>query len=154
MRKVIAAALVLSPMLLHAQANSPATTKTAAAATTLESKMVAPAIGAATANTVPANKGIRISTGVTAPKLIHSVEVQADRDATWNLLNLNKLVVVSMIVDETGTPKNLKIVKSLGAGMDNNVLAAVSQYRFKPGTLNNQPTPIELTLEITLQKGL
>ena len=153
MRKVIVAALALSPILLHAQANSPAKTASAPA-TTLQSKLVAPEkFAAATDNTVPTTKALRISTGVTAPKLIHSVDVQLERGTLWNVAGVNPTVVVSMIVDEAGKPNNLKVVKSVGAALDQDVLAAVSQYRFKPGTLDNQPTPIELNLEVTLQKG-
>jgi TonB family protein len=152
MRKVIVAALALSPMLLHAQANSPAQPKSAA--TTMQSKLVAPEkFAAVNDNTVPAVKPLRISTGVTAPKLIHSVNVQLARTPFISPTLVNSTVVVSMVVDETGKPNNLKVVKSLGTSLDEDVLAAVSQYRFKPGTLDNEPTPIELTLEITLQKG-
>ncbi len=153
MRKAIVAALALSPMLLHAQANSPVQSKNVPA-TTLQSKLVAPEkFGAVSDASTAAVKPLRISTGVTAPKLIHSVDVQADRDAFWNVPGVNKTVVVSMIVDETGKPKDLKIVRSVSPALDVNVLAAVSQYRFTPGKLNNEPTPIELNLEINLQKG-
>ncbi len=43
-----------------------------------------------------------------------------------------------MTVDATGTPTNLKIVKSAGADLDRNVLEAVGQYRFTPATVDNQ----------------
>ena len=152
MRKLIVAALALSPMLLQAQANSPA--KTNSAATTLQSKLVAPEkFAAVTEDSVPTIKPLRISTGVIAPKLIHSVSVQLDNQSFWNVAGVNPSVVVAMIVDENGKPNNLKVVKSLGPTLDQNILSAVSQYRFKPATLDNQPTPIELNLEITLQKG-
>ena len=152
MRKLFVAALALSPMLVHAQANTPAQPKSAA--TTLQSKMVAPEkFAAATNDTVPAAKPVRISTGVTPPKLVHSVDVQIQPTPLWEASFVNPTTVVTMVVDETGKPNDLKIVKSLGTSIDQDVLAAVSQYRFTPGTLDKQPTPIELTLEITLLKG-
>jgi hypothetical protein len=44
-------------------------------------------------------------------------------------------------------------VKSAGAAqLDKNVLDAVLQYRFKPGTLNNEPTAVPMNLEITVQQ--
>jgi TonB family protein len=151
MRKVIVAALALSPMLLHAQANTPAQPRSAA--TTMQSKLVAPEkLAAVNDNTVPAVKPLRISTGVIAPKLIHSTDVQIQPNPIWDAA-INPTIVVSMVVDQTGKPNDLKVVKSLGTAVDQDVLAAVSQYRFQPGTLDNQPTPIELNLEITLQKG-
>jgi len=79
--------------------------------------------------------------------------IQFQNESFWNVASINPTVVVAMVVDETGKPSNLKVVKSLGPTLDQNILAAVSQYRFKPATLDNQPTPIELNLEITLQRG-
>ena len=74
MRKVIVATLALTPMLLHAQANSPAQTQSSPSST-LQSKLVQPK----EFNTSEADHGaasvapLRISTGVTAPKLVHTV---------------------------------------------------------------------------------
>lgn len=56
-----------------------------------------------------------------------------------------------MIVDETGKPTDLTIIRSLGPEMDRNVLKAVNQYRFKPGTLSNQPTEVPVNLEIVVR---
>ena len=55
-----------------------------------------------------------------------------------------------MIVHENGKPTDLAIVRSAGTALDKNVLAAVSQYRFKPGTLDKQPTAIPVNLQINL----
>jgi outer membrane biosynthesis protein TonB len=55
-----------------------------------------------------------------------------------------------MIVGTDGVPSDLKIVQSAGPFIDKSVLAAVSQYRFKPGTVSNQPIAIPLNLEVNL----
>jgi TonB family protein len=87
---------------------------------------------------------------VTAPKLISTVEIPSVNEFPRSLVNQDKTVVVSMIVHENGKPSDLAIVRSGGAALDKNVLAAVSQYRFKLGILDNQPTAIPVNLEITL----
>jgi outer membrane biosynthesis protein TonB len=56
-----------------------------------------------------------------------------------------------MTVDATGKPSELKILQSLGAVMDRNVLAAVSQYRFATGTLDGAPTAVPVDLEVVLR---
>ena len=55
-----------------------------------------------------------------------------------------------MTVDKNGEPSNVKIVESTGPTLDKNVLDAVRQYRFKPGTLDHQPVdfPVSLALEV------
>jgi TonB family protein len=143
-RTLFAAALALSPMLLHAQVNSPA--QPSASQVTLASNEL-PAANSAR-NTTPGT--VRISTGVVAPKLIHTVDISADNDAMWKLYPASRKVVVSMVVDETGKPTDLKIVNSIGANLDRNVLSAVSQYRFAPGTVSNQAVASPLNLEIEL----
>ena len=151
MRKAILAALALSPMLLHAQANSPAKTQSSANGPVLQSKVVAPnaLVASATTDGTPTSPR-RVSTGVTAPKLISTVDIASVNSFPRTLANTDKTVVVSMIVHEDGKPSDLAIVRSVGAALDKNVLAAVSQYRFKPGTLDNAPTAVPLNLEITL----
>ena len=92
MRKLIVAILSLSSVMLHAQASTPAQTQVA--------------------NNGPAPQARRISTGVIAPKLISTVEVVADTPSTARQLSSECHVVVGMIVDKTGKPSDLKIVRS------------------------------------------
>jgi hypothetical protein len=152
MRKVIVAILALTPMLLHAQANSPAQPQSTTAPSTLQSKLEPKAFRApesdpgAAVTTTP----IRISTGVTAPKLVHTINVESASDYVRNPIVADRKVVVAMTVDATGKPFDLKLLQSLGPAMDKNILTAVSQYRFKPGTLDGAPTAIPVNLEVTL----
>ena len=130
MRKLIVAILFLSSFMLHAQASTPAQTQVA--------------------SNGPAPQVTRISTGVIAPKLIYTVDVVADSTGTARLLSNDCKVVVGMVVDKTGKPEDLKIVRSAGAGVDASVLAAVSQYRFTPGMVSNQPIATPLNLEVVI----
>ncbi|HEY0162425.1 MAG TPA: TonB family protein [Edaphobacter sp.] len=141
MRKALLATLILSPVLLHAQANTPAQPQVALAS--------APAVASgADRGTTPQH--LRISTGVVAPKIVYSVDVTSEATHPWTDLPANRTVTVGMIVDATGKPTDLQIVKSAGPMVDKNVLAAVSQYRFQPGTVSNQPVNFPVNLEITL----
>jgi TonB family protein len=153
MRKVIVAALALTPMLLHAQVNSPAQTQSPASSTTLQSKLIQPKeLNASEADRGTANTAARrISTGVIAPKLISTVEIESDSSLTPKGFSFDRNTVVAMTVDATGKPSDLKIVDSLGSVMDRNVLAAVSQYRFAPGTLDGAPTAIPVNLHVVLR---
>ena len=148
MRRVIVATLLLSPIVLHAQANSPAQPKV------LESKLVQPSefVNPAESNGTPTVAPVRVTTGVGAPKLIHTVNISPDGNWAW-MGPIDKKVVVAMIVDETGKPSDLKIVQSAGVDVDKNVLAAVSQYRFKPGTLNHQAIAVPVNLEVLIRNS-
>ena len=147
MRKVIVATLALTPMLLHAQANSPAKTQPSS---TLQSKLVSPPEinGSEAAHTIAP---VRVTTGVGAPKLIHTVAIESDSNWVPTGFTFERKAVVEMTVDATGKPSNLKILQSLGPVMDHNVLAAVSQYRFTPGTLDGAPTAVPVNLHVVLR---
>ncbi len=151
MRKVIVATLALTPMLLHAQANSPAQTQSSpASTTTLQSKLVQPKELNGSEAVAHTTTPVRISTGVGAPKLIHTVAIESDSNWIPTGFAFDRKTVVEMMVDATGKPSDLKIVRSLGPVMDHNVLAAVSQYRFTPGTLDGAPTAVPVNLEVIL----
>jgi TonB family protein len=155
MRKVIVATLAFSPLMLHAQANTPAQPQAKSNVPVLQSKLgepqnlfaaVGPDLG------TPKRGTLRQSTGVTAPKLIHSVDIEADSTTTWCLINNSCKFVVGMIVDTTGKPSELKILQSTGTELDQNVLAAVSQYRFTPGLVSNEPVAIPVNLEVVVTR--
>jgi protein TonB len=42
------------------------------------------------------------------------------------------VVTVSFVVDTGGHPTDVRVVKSLGMGLDKEAIEAVSQYRFTP----------------------
>ena len=151
MRKVIVAALALTPMLLHAQANSPAQTQPAPSSTTLHSKLIQPTEFNGSEAAALTTSPVRVSTGVGAPKLIHTVAIESDSD--WNPTGFafDRETVVEMTVDATGKPSNLKLLQSLGPVMDHNVLTAVGQYRFTPGTLDGAPTAVPVNLHVVLR---
>jgi hypothetical protein len=151
MRPMFFAALVLTPVLLHAQAIKPAQSKSSAAPA-LQARLVEPGAFAAPAPAaVTTTKStVRVSTGFTAPKLVHSIDIASDANWQWHIGDRYRTAVVGMIVDQTGKPTDLKIVQSAGPATDYDVLAAVSKYRFTPGSISNQTvnTPVELDVKI------
>jgi len=132
MRNITVAILSLSSLMLHAQASTPAQTQVASDGP-VQVK--------------------RVSTGVIAPKLIYKVDVNADLTGPARLVSNDTTVVVGMVVDKTGKPSDLKILRSADPLLDQSVLAAVSQYRFTPGTVSNEPVAIPLNLEVVISNS-
>jgi TonB family protein len=61
-------------------------------------------------------------------------------------------VVLRAIVDENGVPRNVQVSHSAGSVVDRKAIAAVSQYRFKPATLDNKPTWASVSITIKIEK--
>lgn len=59
--------------------------------------------------------------------------------------------VVGMIVDAQGMPQDLWIVKPLGDGLDEQAIAAVSQYRFTPAMEHGQPVAAKIHIEVNFR---
>ena len=150
MKRTIVAILALSPVLAFAQTNSPAqprSTQIAEVHAPANLPVASSADRAATAST------IRVSTGVTPPHVVKTVNFVADYAASQRYVAVEQHVVVTLDVDATGKPSNLAIVKSAGPILDKDVLATVSQYRFKPGTLDGQPTAVPVRLDVVVPAG-
>jgi len=55
---------------------------------------------------------------------------------------------VRMVVNERGFPEILEVLQQLRQGLDNQLLAAVSQWRFKPAKRENLPVAAMLTVDV------
>jgi TonB family protein len=57
-------------------------------------------------------------------------------------------VTLSAIIGPDGRPRNLKVVRSLGMGLDEKALEKVRTWLFEPGKRNGQPVAVAMTLEV------
>jgi TonB family protein len=60
-------------------------------------------------------------------------------------------VILTIEVGEDGTPKNLQIVHSLGLGLDEKAIEAVSRWKFKPASRNGRPVRAPATIEVNFR---
>jgi len=91
----------------------------------------------------------RIGGGVSAPAVLSKVEPEYSeeaRKAKWQ-----GTVVLSLVVDDQGRPQNLKVLRSLGLGLDQKAIEAVEKWRFKPGMKDGKPVPVMATIEVNFR---
>jgi TonB family protein len=87
--------------------------------------------------------------GLINPRAVYTVDPAFTEDARKK--KLNGTYIVGMIVDTQGFPIRVHMIRSPDPGLEENAIAAVSQYRFSPATLNGKPVPVELAVEITFR---
>lgn len=90
-----------------------------------------------------------IGKGATAPQLIFQVDPQYTESARAAKVNGN--CFIAAVVDPEGIPQNVHVTKGLRADLDANAVAAVKQYRFRPGLHEGRPVPVQLSVAVNFQ---
>ena len=93
---------------------------------------------------------VRISSGVTAPEILNAAQVKIPDGYDDFAVPGDGQVGIDLTVDENGRPQNVHVTKSLNPLWDARVVDAVSHAHFKPATVDNQPTPIDLNLTVNI----
>jgi protein TonB len=87
--------------------------------------------------------------GVTPPQLVYKVEPEFSEEA--RKAKHQGLVVLTIEVDARGNVRNIRVRQSLGLGLDEKAVEAVSRWRFRPAILNGKPVTTEATVQVNFQ---
>jgi TonB family protein len=96
---------------------------------------------------LPRRPGIYpVGSGVTPPVPLFRPEPQYSEEARKKKIQGTVLLYVE--VDPTGHPRNIKVVRSLGHGLDEKAIEAVSRWEFRPGMKDGKPVTVAATIEV------
>jgi len=87
--------------------------------------------------------------GVTTPVPIVRPEPEYSeeaRKAKWS-----GSVQIKLVVDANGMPQQIEVIKALGLGLDQKAIEAVQKWRFKPGTKDGKPVPVQAIIEVNFR---
>ena len=87
--------------------------------------------------------------GVLSPVLQGAPEPKYTREARD--ARLQGTVSLQFVVDEKGHAKDIKVIKSIGLGLDEKAIEAVNKWRFKPGQKDGRPVPVMLTADVVFR---
>jgi len=91
----------------------------------------------------------RVGGGVTKPDLVYRTEPEYSVEARAS--KLQGEVMLYLVVDPTGHPINISIMKGLGLGLDEKAVESVLQWRFRPGTKDGAPVAIVATVSVNFR---
>jgi protein TonB len=93
---------------------------------------------------------LRIGHGVAAPSVISKVEAKYTDEA--KKAKREGTVIVTGVIDQSGHAcGKWAVFRSLGEGLDESAVAAVSKWVFKPALQNGAPAPVTVTIEVTFR---
>jgi TonB family protein len=97
----------------------------------------------------PAPGTARIGGNVSAPVLLKQAYPEFSDQARRKKVNGD--VLLHFIVDEQGIPQDVKVVRGLGMGLDENAIKAVKQYRFRPAMREGVAVKVEMNVSVNFQ---
>jgi TonB family protein len=84
--------------------------------------------------------------GVTPPRPIYSPDPEFSEEA--RKAKYQGTCTLMIVVDTDGKPTNIRVVNSLGMGLDEKALETVRTWRFEPGQKDGHPVKVEMAVEV------
>ncbi len=90
-----------------------------------------------------------VGNGVTQPTLISKVDPEYSEEA--RKAKYNGTVELSIVVNLEGKAEDIKVVKSIGMGLDEKAIEAVQKWRFNPGKKSGQPVKTRAVVQVNFR---
>jgi TonB family protein len=88
----------------------------------------------------------KIGGDVSSPKVISKLEPEYSQSAKEK--KIQGSVLLGVVIDASGLPKDIQVLRPLDPGLDANAIAAVTQWRFSPGMKAGKPVACEAKIEV------
>ncbi len=84
--------------------------------------------------------------GVTAPRVIFAPEPEFSEEARKT--KYQGTAVLWLIVGTDGRPRDIRVLQSLGMGLDEKAIEALRRWRFEPGRKDGVPVAVRVNVEV------
>jgi TonB family protein len=91
----------------------------------------------------------RIGGGVSPPSILYKVEPEYSEEA--RKAKFQGTVLLFVVVDEKGLPRDIKILRPLGLGLDQKAVEAVEKWKFSPGKKDGKPVAVQAQIEVNFR---
>jgi periplasmic protein TonB len=87
--------------------------------------------------------------GITAPSILSKVEPEYSEEA--RKAKYSGAVMLAIVVNTDGRADDIRVIKSLGMGLDEKAIEAVQRWRFRPGTKDGVPARVRAQIEVNFR---
>jgi TonB family protein len=88
----------------------------------------------------------RVGGGVSAPRVLENPSPDYSEEA--RKAKYQGTVVLWLIVDSSGKPRDVKVARSLGMGLDQKAIEAVRLWKFQPALKDGTPVAVQINVEV------
>lgn len=91
----------------------------------------------------------RVGGGVSAPRAVYAPDPEYSDEA--RKAKYQGTVVLWMVIGPDGRPRDLRVTRSLGMGLDEKALDAVRTWRFEPALKDGRPVAVQISVEVSFR---
>jgi protein TonB len=91
----------------------------------------------------------RVGGGVSAPRAVYDPDPEYSEQARQ--AKYQGSVMLWAIIGPDGRPRNLRVARSLGMGLDEKAAEAVSRWRFEPALKDGRPVAVQISIEVVFR---
>jgi len=107
-----------------------------------------PGVGAGTGGGI--GGGVyHVGGGISAPEAISAPDPEYTEEA--RRAKTQGTCILGLIVDTAGRPRDIRVVRGLGYGLDAKAIAAVQQWRFHPSMKDGMPVDVQIRVEVAFR---
>jgi len=88
----------------------------------------------------------KVGGGISAPQAVSTPDPEYTEEA--RRAKTQGTCVLWLIVDAEGRPRDIRIVRGLGFGLDAKAIEAVKQWRFEPALKDGKPVNVQISVEV------
>ncbi len=91
----------------------------------------------------------RVGGGVSAPRPIYDPDPEYSEEA--RKAKFQGAVLLWVIVGADGKPRDIRVQRSLGMGLDEKAIEAVRLWKFEPSMLDGHPVAVQVNIEVSFR---
>jgi len=91
----------------------------------------------------------RIGGGVSPPRALSTPDPEYSEEA--RKAKYQGTVVLWLIVDANGRPRDIRVARSLGMGLDQKAMEAVRNWKFEPAMKDGRPVAVQMNVEVSFR---
>jgi len=91
----------------------------------------------------------RVGGGVTAPRVVFAPDPSFSEEA--RKAKFQGTVVLYVVVGIDGRAHDVRLIRSLGMGLDEKAIEVVGQWKFDPGRKDGSPVAVQVNVEVSFR---
>ena len=91
----------------------------------------------------------RVGGGVSAPKAVYTPDPEYSEEA--RKAKFQGTCVLWLIVGPDGHPRDIKVARNLGMGLDEKAIQAVKNWKFEPAMKDGKPVAVQINVEVSFR---